>query len=473
MDKNKPMIPAAKNESPGKWSKNRLPGWGLVGIVILLCIAAGIVTMPVTGFYLLGGILFIATCLVLFLNPTWGIYWLAFLLPTDEFQVLPGIGLTLGKILAPVIFIVLILRNIQSLKQLSWPKTVTLPYVIFTGWCFLSVIAGPKIETGITPLKSLVFYLVLMFFTYNLIDTREKLIKTINIFIIAVSLVSLYTVLGYLGITPGRFMYGDMNQVRIIGSFDDPNKFGLILLISFSLILVQLYNHWTTRGKYLFILAGLLVLVSIILTFSRSTWLNGLLIVALFPFLSKRYRLWVYGGIAVVLLVIIFWGNISYRIQMGTKVKDLSVTDRLVTNRAAIQLWKDNPILGVGLQNSFEAIQPYKKLQSGYATEATEIHNLYLKLLTETGLIGLLLFLYLEFSILRMAWNIRKSAHEPETRMLSNGFVMLYCVFLLQNLFVSFIYISLYWYLVALGAVFYRLIETPLSIEASKECHGD
>lgn len=74
----------------------------------------------------------------------------------------------------------------------------------------------------------------------------------------------------------------------------------------------------------------------------------------------------------------------------------------------AIEIWKKYPIFGVGIKNfrSESKKEIYSKIQSQQKEHrsATHPHNLYLEVLTETGLVGLILILYLFITIIKKSF---------------------------------------------------------------------
>lgn len=76
----------------------------------------------------------------------------------------------------------------------------------------------------------------------------------------------------------------------------------------------------------------------------------------------------------------------------------------------AARIFQDHPWAGIGL-GSFQTVEPSYTLRSGpltrvdlVAQEPHLVHNLYLQLATETGVIGLALFLFFIFMALRSSW---------------------------------------------------------------------
>lgn len=132
------------------------------------------------------------------------------------------------------------------------------------------------------------------------------------------------------------------------------------------------------------VLAGFLVvttqgfsfaIIPLFLTFSLSGWLAFLI--------RKKWLL-----IAAVAVSLIFGKNLSFL------APESSFSRRSQLTKIAWQMFKDHPLTGVGLNNFTVAMDRY-----GYIPATTRflqpVHNIYLLILSETGLIGTTGFLYL------------------------------------------------------------------------------
>ncbi len=85
-----------------------------------------------------------------------------------------------------------------------------------------------------------------------------------------------------------------------------------------------------------------------------------------------------------------------------------SLSRRYQLNLAAIQIWADHPLFGIGL-NQFTASLPHYTQIEASTRFLQPVHNIYLLILSETGLIGLVILtaiFWKLFSIQRLAFSI-------------------------------------------------------------------
>lgn len=185
--------------------------------------------------------------------------------------------------------------------------------------------------------------------------------------------------------------------VRSAGTFEDPNLFGAYLICS--LAVVQLASL-CGAGRVVRWAAVPAILVAIVFTGSRATLAAALISVVLYVLLLSGQRVgrawWlniaIAGGIFFVrpdLLAALSTNGAVVRVRdsLGATTED----SRFTLWREAVSLWREHPILGIG---------PGRFLgETGHV-----VHNTYLGILVELGIVGLMLFvsciLYIVFAVL-------------------------------------------------------------------------
>jgi O-antigen ligase len=146
--------------------------------------------------------------------------------------------------------------------------------------------------------------------------------------------------------------------------------------------------------KILIIVVFVLGVWALIFTFSRGGWSSFLLagIVFLMIGISQgwmRVRVVAVLSIGVILFLSVFWDSINLRLTY-----DLAAKSRISTMEVAWKIIRDHPLLGVG-------VNAYKDVYDRYITEDLRsegamsiVHNQYLLVWTEMGVIGLFSFLW-------------------------------------------------------------------------------
>jgi O-antigen ligase len=142
------------------------------------------------------------------------------------------------------------------------------------------------------------------------------------------------------------------------------------------------------------------IIIAFYLTQSYAAWIAvaGALCLSAF-FLSKERKKILCGALAIVLIFVFY--------QLGTKKWDnvvslkerSSFSSRIMIWKAAEHIIKDNFVWGIGPENFQEKYLEYQKFYPPYLEWAVpHPHSVYLAFWVETGLVGLIGFLWLVIS---------------------------------------------------------------------------
>lgn len=219
-----------------------------------------------------------------------------------------------------------------------------------------------------------------------------------------------------------------------------------------------------TAGAFVLTLGGL------IFTFSRGTFLGlaacaGLMV--LFKTLRVRHALAALViGLAFIAAVPAVGGRVlSLRGVAGVLLEDpdadpdASIRGRFTTSAAAIFMFLDHPIVGVGPGN-------YPVWYREYANEAPVLvhpndrrpHNLYLGTAAETGVLGLLTLGAVCFVTLRELLRTRRRARDPADKQLATAFFVAVVGLLVNMVTLHAAYIRYFWLYMALAAAAARVL---------------
>ncbi len=189
----------------------------------------------------------------------------------------------------------------------------------------------------------------------------------------------------------------DLEQ-RLYSVFENPNIFGEYLVNIFFIVVGLLISNKNKWGKAMLALFALVVSHQIILTYSRGAWITYLIGIGVFLLLYNWK--WIVTLIPLGILGLIIAPNsVKQRlISIVYSFKDSSFFYRIEIWKNAIKMSKIYGIkgLGYGYQSFHEYYAHYKI--PGF--NATHSHNLFLQILLESGIVGLILWLYIVLSTL-------------------------------------------------------------------------
>jgi probable O-glycosylation ligase (exosortase A-associated) len=233
---------------------------------------------------------------------------------------------------------------------------------------------------------SLLFFKVIIF--WLLIKTALKSIADVEIFIW--SCILSVTVLASWGIQQyllGNVRLEDFGGSQIVGSNQLASAFIWVLPIVY-------YRIISERGVLrIFAIASFAIIIAgVVCTESRQAFLALVVIGAYITYKSKyRVRVILAGCVLVSVLLSIAPETYFTRIEsIGEYQEDGSAQGRIQQWVGAFEMAKDYPVLGVGGDNFTFVIE-------SYSGESRESHNTFIQILSEEGLVGLIIFLLLMF----------------------------------------------------------------------------
>lgn len=202
------------------------------------------------------------------------------------------------------------------------------------------------------------------------------------------------TVTSYLGV--------GVETARHAGPLLDPNFWGRFLVVGIPLGLALTGRAWANGHRS----AGLgaaactaLLFGGVYLSGSRGTFVACAVAVAAY-LICSGVRLRTLAMVAVsaaALLVVPGVGSRLFSFGLESEftqraAEDGSALSRLATQRVALEMVRDRPIVGVGPGGYFDAFGQYAARGQVTIDGVIAPHNLYLGLLAETGVIGLVAF---------------------------------------------------------------------------------
>ena len=203
---------------------------------------------------------------------------------------------------------------------------------------------------------------------------------------------------------------------RIVSGFDNPNVFAEYLLLIIPLTLACLFQKGEKHRKLFYSLSLVLMLICLVFTWSRGAWLGFLVGTLLFfMILSKKAVLGLLG--LVVVSPLLSWlvpNAVAERFLSIGNLAESSVSYRISVWYGMVELLKKTWWSGIGVGNAaFEAVYPSVALVGAGTIE--HAHSIYLQLLAELGIPGLLVFLLILFLFVQNCFEyLLKVKHQEE-----------------------------------------------------------
>lgn len=364
-----------------------LSGSTIIRTVSFLAIIMGLIYyfLPFTPFVKLFGILLLF--FALYLRPWWGLYLVVFMLPlTATTYSAAVIGLT---------FLCLLLNFDRFGRDLP-PGIV--PALVFVVTVLLaasfSLMRADSVK--VLPLYAVYF---MAYFSAAVLFKKRAILKTALFFqIISALLLSIYGIYHYFFVkAPTARAWVDIERfpelaTRVYATLDNPNVLAgyLVLVIPVALGLLWAHPGYSRKVVYL-ALTGVLTLC-MILTFSRGGWLGLVMALLIFAAL-KEPRLFILLLLLAFISPFFMPPVVADRIASIGSLEDTSNAFRVTIWVAVLRMITDFWLTGIGL-----GLTVFSRVYRDYmiaGTPAQHAHNLYLQIIIEMGIAGLLAFLWM------------------------------------------------------------------------------
>lgn len=294
----------------------------------------------------------------------------------------------LSEAIAYALILIIVLKN--KVKDLLHFNDLSTVFLVFIAYCFFTAVFAEFPEFTIQNSVRLVTFFILYLLTVYYIRTESNYIEFINM-VVASSLFLIIIVPLKLAFSPEALYTG--------GSYF---MFMFPILINI-LAYVTLSNKINMTNFIFYSALNAFAIISMILTYSRRYFIafTIYLIAFLVTIRSKLLSITAITVIGVGILVFISLpGQLFFRIdetfetiessfESGSSNKFTESSDfynnRDVLFNYGIQIFAEYPITGCGFLNSYKVIERY-------TGKEMRIHNLYLQILADLGIIGFVIY---------------------------------------------------------------------------------
>jgi len=350
------------------------------------------------GIFLLG-LFFLA--MFLFYKPFFGLLFLIILRPaidrigTEIFLEGTNFSLNYNSVLAVLVLIwggaTLFMRR-KDLKKMP----AFLPISLFSILALLTLSWTPVFANGLREFLRIASIFILYAVAFVLVQSKAQFKKLISVFIVA-SIIPLGASLWQFYKGGGKVIFGEY-FCRLYGSFFYPNSLAFFLVFVIALLLLLAYQTREKQSKILYGVLGITSFFVLLRTYTRGAWMGALVVFLVFSLF--RFRKLLLCGLIFLVLIYIFIPTL----QLQERIGDIVTLEPFSSLTWRFRLWKntipfffEKPILGHGL-SSFQVLS--RDVQGLSLLPAPEAHNDYLKLLIETGTVGLTAYIFIYFKLL-------------------------------------------------------------------------
>ena len=296
-------------------------------------------------------------------------------------------------------------RKLFVRSPLNLPILVTIAFNLITS-ARAVILGAPLAKTFFVNLKFIEFYFI-YFFACVYFDSRYKIKLALGVMFLTAVAVMIYAV----PMIPKTEL---LTVNRLTAPFEgspEPGTLGGYLCMVLAILLGFFYfQAGSIEQKFFLVLCIGLSIVLILYTLSRTSY--GALVAVLFAVgvLARKPLLILGLLLAVVLAPLVLPEKIEDRItstlRPGTTWGlEQGAVDRIQVWKKTIFLWKSHPFIGQGVGTT------------------DMMDSEYPRLLMETGVVGLALFLWLQCRLFLMSYRLYRTTEDPLTKAMALGYL--------------------------------------------------
>lgn len=420
-----------------------------------------------------------ALCILLFFvgffNTNWAFVLLIIgMLLSPEFVIakVPGrdVIIRLEDFLVIVFFLSWIARIAVLKRQRIVTETPLNKYIMFYSAVFTLVTLRGIMLGYVTSIKGIFYvlkyfeYFLIYFFVCNVFSKKSQAKIYLKAFFFTFVIVNIYAIsqIGAVG--------------RVSAPFEgsgEPNTLGGYLVLIQGVILGIIIHLNSFRKRLILSCIVIFSLVTLTYTLSRSSYLAFIPMYLTIVFVNRTKRKNIFIAamiIAIVLGMFFFPQNVKERLQytfipqvqetiepvaVGSLTLGPSASARIRSWIHFFEMWKRHPLLGFGL------------------TGLGFIDSEYVRVLAESGLLGLVAFVGLLGGIYRNTLRIYKNAQDKILKGLALGFlaghVGMVVHALTANTYIIIRIMEPYWFLTAMVMMIPKIDDKPIEVEAANK----
>lgn len=290
----------------------------------------------------------------------------------------------------------------------------SLPLAVYLAFAVVSLVVARDITLSFFGIFLLLQTFLLFIYVVGTVETREDVVFIVALLLLSLLVQSLVVIgtyltgqeLSFAGIsTRVNPSYTTGQFFRPGGTIGSPVTAASYL----SLLLAPAISVWLTHlGRSYKLLATLAFgfgVVALIVTFTRGGWINFAASLV-FLYSVAWYRGWVRLLVPLTIFVLVVVLSLPFYDAIQTRLFGYDVGaaySRIPLMKLALRIIEDHPVLGIGANNFAVAMMQYARIGFSKAWLYT-VHNKYLLVWAETGIGGLVAFVWFLLSTVRQGW---------------------------------------------------------------------
>lgn len=313
----------------------------------------------------------------------------------------PTMGVVALVLISFVSFVIKLLKD----KEFKFRHTpLDTPIAIFT---LIMLISSVTSFAAISSIKVFLVYFAFIlgfYLTVNAVKSKKQLYALVTGMLFAGAIVAIYGIYQHIfGFAEGTTwtdtdMFEDI-ETRVISTFGNPNVLGEYLLLLIPVSAGYILSKPGKFNKAVSVVITLLLSLCMVYTYSRGNWIGLMAAIVLFFMFYDGRIVWL-GVLFAFFIPMLLPQNVINRFMSVGDTGDTSTSYRVYIWMGTIAMLKDYWISGIGLgSDAFNMIYPFYSYSGIVAPHS---HNLYLHIIVENGIMGIIAFLVIVITYYRM-----------------------------------------------------------------------
>jgi O-antigen ligase/Tfp pilus assembly protein PilF len=388
----------------------------------------------------------------------------------DAFRFNQEIVLRLFIIIAITLWII---KNIITERMIWKPTKINILFILLILVMSISLLRINSIYEGIKDLTNFISYFLIVFLIVNTISKEDEFHSFLKVIFITSLILSFYTIIQYYGLDP---YLKELNSLT--STLGQKNWISNYISTIFFIFFILYILESCIKKKITYFVFLLILYTTIIICQSRGIFISIAISLIIGTFLLIKFKLliffkknkrWFFLILIAFFIITMFYSTNNYLNRSSIKFtertistfdkEDVSINKRILMWKCTLNMIKDKPLIGLGISgfraNYFDYQADFLKNNPNYIkywSKAAEVHNEYLQLFAELGIIGLILFLSIFFTVSILVINFCEKTIEKSKKLILLGLYTGVNCFLFHCLF------SFPLHVTALGSLFFIII---------------
>lgn len=300
---------------------------------------------------------------------------------------------------------------LRSFNGMDWAV------LFFLAVSVLSLEASEVLEVSLREFRVVILEPVLFYWLLRQVPRKQgQFFRLLDAFILSAIIISLYGLFQYF-FTADVITAEGVRRMRAV--YGSPNNLALFLGRAIPMALAVVLWHPESRRRQLYALGLMPVILAVFLTFSRGALFLGVSAAVLFlAAMKSRKALAMALGLVLVAMVLLIPLTGLERFSSLLNLESGTGFLRLQLWAATVDMLRDHPITGVGLDNFLYQYPRYIRPGAEIEPDLSHPHNLLLHWWVSLGVLGVVALIWMLIAFFRMGFRLLLGVGQESRTML-------------------------------------------------------